>query len=106
MTKEEALEIWLREIGDTEYSYDFAGRKIKRSDFNILNEVGWQIGYLKPIALGGKENDGNRIIVHHRTLEEKGDNYPAFSIDHDQYEVIYDAKSDYYYVEKNLDNED
>ena len=32
-SKKEALELWVREMGDKEYSYDFTGRKIKREEY-------------------------------------------------------------------------
>ena len=105
MDKIEALKIWDLEIKSKDYAYDFSGRKIKRSEFGEKNSVGWVIGYLFPLELGGKDYDGNRVIMHHETLEEKGLNYPEFSILHKKYIVTYDKNEDYYYIEK-LNNND
>ena len=57
MNKEEALKLWEKEIGIKEYCYDFAGRKIKKSDYLEKNQVGWVIGFIKPLELGGKNYD-------------------------------------------------
>lgn len=106
MTKEQALSLWLDEIGDLVYAYDFSGKKIKRDDYNIKNEVGWVVSYIKPISLVGPKNKGNVIIMHHRTEEEKGNNYPAFLIGHKKYLAHYESKDDFYYIEEDLVEED
>lgn len=106
-SKDEAMKLWLHEMGDKEYSYDFAGKKIKRSDYLVDNQVGWVISYLKPLELGGKENIGNIIIMHHRTFEEKGLQFPKMVIYDQEYIIHYSEKDDYYYIEKVLsDDED
>lgn len=105
--KKDALKIWESEMGNKEYAYDFTGKKIKKSDYMIDNQVGWVITYLKPIELGGPTHIGNIIIMHYRTCEEKGLNYPNFKIIDTEYTVCYDEKNDCYYVEKVLsDDED
>ncbi|MGD9605595.1 MAG: hypothetical protein AB7V00_05555 [Bacilli bacterium] len=101
-----ALAIWHKEIGNKEYAYDFSGRKIKQSDYLKNNQVGWVVSYLRPLNQGGKDNDGNVIIMHHRTAEEKGQKFPDFSIEDRQYHIEYDSKGDYYYVEKVIDTDD
>lgn len=106
MDYNKALELWRDEIGDKEYSYDFSGKKIKRDDYNVKNEVGWVVGYVRPLELGGNESKGNIMIMHHRTLDEKGLNYPDFNIGHSRYTCLYDPKYDYYYIEEVLDDED
>ncbi len=106
MTKEEALLLWLDEIGDNLYAYDFSGKKIKKTDYLMNNEVGWVISYIKPPKLGGAKTKGNIIIMHHRTEEEKGNNYPEFMIGHKKYTAFYEAKDDFYYIEENLLEED
>ena len=100
MDKKEALKIWDYEMGEKEYAYDFAFRKIKRSEYGSSNSVGWVIGLLKPSSLGGLDYDGNRCIMHHNTYFEKGDNYPEFTILSKNYSVKYDENNDYYYIEK------
>ena len=100
MNKLEALEIWHHDYGDNEYAHDINGRKIKRDDYMVLNQVGWVVAYMHPLALGGSKNDGNTIILHHHTASEKGDKYPYFSVDETPYAVRYDEKGDFYYIEE------
>ena len=69
-SKDEAMKLWLHEMGDKEYSYDFAGKKIKRNDYLVDNQVGWVISYLKPLELGDKDNIGNIVIMHHQLLKK------------------------------------
>ena len=103
MTKDEALKIWLREFGNVDYAHDFTGRKIKRDDFGVINQVGWVVDYMKPLSLGGLQNEDNEMIVHHVTSYEKGDNYPDFEVVGIQYHVGHDEKDDYYFIEKIVD---
>ncbi len=106
MDYSKALELWKDEIGDKEYSYDFSGKKIKKEDYLLTNEVGWVISYVRPLELGGTKDKGNIIILHHRTHDEKGLNYPNFKINHTHYTCVYDQKYDYNYIEEVLDDED
>jgi len=102
----EALEIWEHEFGNKEYAYDFTGKKIKRSDYNVKNQVGWVVTYLKPLELGGKPDLGNVIIMHHRTCEGRGNQYPTVVIDNQVYNIIHDEKGDFYYIERELGDEE
>lgn len=106
MNKNQALELWLDEVGEQVYTYDFSGKKIKRDDYNVKNEVGWVVTYVKPIQLGGTNNKGNIIIMHHRTADEKGNNFPEFEIGHKKYIAYYNQKEDFYYIEECLEDED
>jgi hypothetical protein len=106
MKKEEALALWLDEIGDTAYAHDFSGKKIKRDDYLEKNEVGWVVSYIKPLSLGGTKDKGNVIIMHHRTQDEKGTLYPEFAIGHKKYIAHHDVKGDFYYIEECLSDED
>ena len=81
MDKKEALLVWEHEFGSLEYAYDITGRKIKRDDYMVTNQVGWVVAYMRPLSLGGKMDDGNTIILHHHTAYEKGENYPIFTVD-------------------------
>lgn len=89
-------------MGDKEYSYDFTGKKIKRSDYLIENQVGWLIAYLKPLEIGGSDNIGNIIILHHETFKAKGMQFPKVIINETEYLIHYVEKDDYYYIEKIL----
>ena len=98
--KSQALELWKYEMQDKPYAYDFSGRKVKKTDFEMNNSVGWVVAYMKPLELGGKDYDGNTIIMHHTTRDEKGLNFQEFEIMNKQYRVVYDEKEDFYYIEK------
>ena len=40
MDKKEALQVWAHEYGmETEYARDITGRKIKRDDYQVENQV-------------------------------------------------------------------
>jgi hypothetical protein len=102
----EALMIWEHEYGNKEYAYDFTGKKIKRTDYLVKNQVGWVITYLKPLELGGEPNIGNTIIMHHRSFEERALQYPKIIIDTEVYIVHHCEKDDYYYIERQLNDDD
>lgn len=104
--RKDALKIWELEMGNKEYAYDFSGKRIKRSDYNVDNQVGWVVGYIKPIEVGGPTHIGNIIIMHYRTSEEKGIEYPKFKIIDTEYEALYDEKNDSYYIEKVYNDDD
>jgi len=100
VTKQEALKIWEREFGSVDYAHDFTGRKIKKEDYGLENQVGWVVSYMKPISLGGLQNEDNEMIVHHITNYEKGENYPDFEVVGIKYHVGHDEKLDFYFIEK------
>lgn len=104
MDKEEALKIWEHEFGNVEYAYDFTGRKIKREDYLVKNQVGWVVSYVKPLKLGGKKEEGNTIILNHNTEYEKGENYPKFEVVGVQYLICHDEVDDFYYIEKIMED--
>lgn len=101
-----ALKLWDKEIGDKEYSYDFTGRKIKRSDYLIENQVGWVITYVRPLEKGGPDHINNIIIMHHNSLHEKGEDYPKFVAASYEYIAKYDENEDFYYIEKIIHDDD
>lgn len=105
MTKKEALVLWKCAFGEKEYAYDFAGRKIKKADYLELNQVGWVVAFMRPLELGGKDYDGNTIIMHHNSLDEKGQSYPEFECLNKKFVVKYDEKEDFYYIEKESNDE-
>ncbi|MBR2891450.1 MAG: hypothetical protein IKC22_03620 [Bacilli bacterium] len=105
MDKKEALLIWEHEYGSLEYAYDIVGRKIKREDYMVENQVGWVVAYMRPLNAGGTTDDGNTIILHHHTASEKGDSYPEFFVDSKKYIVKHDEIEDFYYIES-TDNRD
>ena len=104
MTKQEALKIWLHEFGDVDFAYDFTGRKIKREDYLVENQVGWVVTYIKPLSLGGNTSEGNTIILNHNTAYEKANNYPEFEVVGKRYRICYDEVDDFYYIEKILED--
>ena len=105
MKKSDAMNLWKEAFGDKEYAYDFAGRKIKKTDYGETNQVGWVVGFMRPIEVGGKDYDGNTIIMHHNTIDEKGLEYPVFTCLNKKYIVCYDESEDFYYIEKESNDE-
>ena len=104
MTKEDALKVWEHEFGNVEYAYDFTGRKIKRSDYLVENQVGWVVSYVLPLSHGGKANEGNIIILNHNTEYEKANNYPEFEVVGIRYQICHDEQDDFYYIEKIIED--
>ncbi len=104
MTKDEALKVWQHEFGDVEYAYDFTGRKIKREDYLVENQVGWVVSYVLPLKLGGPKNEGNIIILNHNTEYEKADNFPEFEVVGVRYRIYHDEQDDFYYIEKIIED--
>ena len=100
MKKEDALNVWLREFGDVDYAHDFSGKKIKRDDYEVENQVGWVVSYVMPLCKGGKDNPDNMIILHHVTAFEKGDLYPDFEVTGVKYTIKHDDVDDFYYLER------
>ena len=99
MTKAEALKIWLHE-----YAHDFTGRKIKRDDYEVENQVGWVVSHVFPTELGGPNNEGNIIILNHNTAYEKANNYPEFEVVGVRYLICHDERDDFYYIEKIIED--
>ncbi len=100
MKKEDALVVWKREFGDVDFAHDFSGKKIKRADYQIENQVGWVVSYIMPLNKGGKDTPDNMIILNHATAYEKGDLYPLFEVVGTKYEIKYDSADDFYYIER------
>lgn len=103
MKKEDALKVWEYEFGDCLYAHDFSGRKVKKTDYEMDNQVGWVVTHIMPLSLGGKDNQDNMIILNHNTAYEKGNNYPDFEIVGVKYTIKYDQNEDFYYIEKVID---
>jgi hypothetical protein len=105
MDRNEALKIWEHEYGNVQYAHDFAGRKVKRDDYLEKNQVGWVVGYMRPLSKKGTTDIGNVIIMHHHTESEKGNAYPEFTVDEEAFVVRYENTEDYYYIER-VDDDD
>lgn len=103
MKKEDALKVWEYEYGNNEYAHDFSGRKVKKEDYEVNNQVGWVVSFIKPLSLGGKNDRDNMIILNHNTAYEKADNFPDFEIVGVKYTIMYDESEDFYYIEKVID---
>lgn len=104
MTKEQALKVWLHEFGDVDFAHDFTGRKIKRDDYLVENQVGWVVSYVCPLELGGPTHEGNIIILNHNTAYEKANNYPEFEVVGKKYLICYDELDDFYYIERIIED--
>lgn len=104
MTKEEALKVWKHEFGNVDFAHDFTGRKIKRSDYMIENQVGWVVSKVCPTEFGGPDNEGNTIILNHNTAYEKANHYPEFEVVGKRYLICHDEVDDFYYIEKIIDD--
>jgi len=65
---------WLKTFGDVEYAYDFAGFRIKRSEYNNRSSVfGWNIDHIIPLSRNGLNNSFNKAIVSIIVNNQKAD---------------------------------
>lgn len=72
---EEKKLIWQKYFNNCEFAFDFAGRKIKYSDYeNEDSELAWSIDFMRSKNLNGPNNDLNMIPVHIKTKSEKANN--------------------------------
>ena len=64
---------WLETFGDVEYAYDFAGFRIKRSEYNNRrSNYGWNIDHLIPLSQNGlnsKLTAINNLITFDNTAQ-------------------------------------
>ena len=90
-------EFWRETFGDVEYAYDFAGFRIKRSEYNNRNSIyGWNIDHLIPLSRNGLNSKCNKAIASIITNDQKA-NKTSFAIEFD------DAK-EHYQIQKIANN--
>lgn len=88
---------WLETFGDVEYAYDFAGFRIKRSEYNNRNSVyGWNIDHLIPLSKNGLNSKCNKAIASIIANDQKADK-TSFVIE-------FDDVKEYYQVQKIANN--
>lgn len=80
--------IWEKHFGSSVSTFDYAGRRIRKSEYNTPTEFAWSLDHIKPIAKGGTDSSRNLMPVHALTNLEKGDSFPKFKAFGGEFEVI------------------
>lgn len=70
--------IWERHFGSSVSTFDFANRRIRKSEYNTDSPYAWNIDHICPISEGGTDSIKNLIPVHKETNKEKSYNFPSF----------------------------
>lgn len=70
--------IWERHFGLAVSTFDFANRRIRKSEYNTNSPFAWNIDHICPIKNGGTDSIKNLIPVHVSTNNEKSDKFPMF----------------------------
>ncbi len=94
-------EFWLKEFGDIDSVYDFAGIKILRNEYNTASPYAWKISRIQPNDIDNR----NHHIVN-VTTDAKKMSAQEFVIDERTYGikarhlVLNDVISEYDYTDK------
>lgn len=57
---------------------DYAGAWIKKSDYGLKTDFGWEIDHLRPLIKDGDYSLDNLYPLHWRNNRTKDDNYPSW----------------------------
>lgn len=89
LNRETAMRIWNQRYGRQIAVNDFAGRKIVKSAYeDDMSQYCWSLGHILPPEQGGANINYNLICCHKLTLTEKGDHFPLFSANGENYEIV------------------
>ena len=61
------------------YRKDYAGAWIRRSDYGLQSEYGWEIDHVRPLAQDGSHNMSNLLPLQWRNNLEKSDHFPQWT---------------------------
>lgn len=89
LTTKVAMAIWKKHYGKNLVVNDFSGRRIDKQAYGQPgSDYGWTITHILPKKHGGKSVESNLICAHILTDKEKADNYPVFSANGKQFEIV------------------
>ena len=74
--------VWKKGIPEPNYSSfrkDCCGASMQRQRYGKLEQWGWEIDHIKPVAKGGKDDISNLQPLLWENNRSKGDNYPDWS---------------------------
>lgn len=82
--------IWEKHFGTSISSIDFAGRRIRKSEYNTDSKFSWNIDHIQPLSYGhgGTDSIKNLIPVHFLTNKEKSNNFPKFTANKIDFEAV------------------
>ena len=83
LTEKEIEEVWQKaniipNNNPNVYRQDYAGAWIRRDQYGIQSEYGWEVDHIRPLCLDGTYEMGNMLPLQHQNNAKKGDNYPRW----------------------------
>lgn len=88
LNKETAKHLWIRQFGNKQRAFDFAGREIVKAAYNDRNsKFGWNVDHILPQSHGGKTLEANLICCHILTNDDKANKFPCFIANNKKFEI-------------------
>ena len=88
INRKSAMKIWDAQFGNNVSVVDFSGRKMQKGAYGQkTSSFGWDIMHIVPKLSGGRTEESNLLCAHVRTVEEKGDDFPNFKANEQNYNV-------------------
>ena len=83
LTEKEIEEVWQKaniipNNNPNVYRQDYAGAWIRRDQYGIQSEYGWEVDHIRPLSLDGTYEMSNMLPLQHQNNAKKGDNYPCW----------------------------
>ena len=89
MSKYRTIDVWNAVYGKQENVRDYAGRLMKKSACGDPNSAYHPtIDHVRPLSAGGADVLGNIVICHRDTNEEKGDKFPHWKTNGQNFRAI------------------
>lgn len=57
---------------------DYAGAWIKKSEYGMDSDYGWEIDHLRPLSKDGDYSIENLYPLHYKNNQKKGDSFPTW----------------------------
>ena len=91
INRDTAFKLWDKQFGKINEAIDFAGRRITKGAYgNNNSRYCWNIDHIKPKSQKGKSTEKNLICCHVTTNSEKGSNFPEFTANSKNFQVVSD----------------
>ena len=92
--------VWEKICGTKSTCYDYSGRKMIYADFQNRNSLhGWDVELIKPLELGGHKRICNLQVASLKTIDERCEAYPKWTVNGRSFNVI-ETINDGYKVEE------
>lgn len=89
-----------KNLDKNKYRFGAAGALIKKEDYNLETEFGWNIDHKIPTSAGGRDEDSNIRAMHLENNHAKGNDYKIDENENNYYRaLVYNEEQ-----ETNLEN--